>query len=85
MNLTVIIVDGHISSVEKHCMFECGRYEEAARQMAKAAFIVHTPETASYDWDVVQSSWGGTVTRGADTPENALTFTGWVYCPSSEI
>ena len=35
------------------------KYEEAARQGAAAAFIVHDTEPASYGWNVVQSSWTG--------------------------
>ncbi len=35
------------------------KYEEAARQGAAAAFIVHQTEPASYGWNVVESSWTG--------------------------
>ena len=35
------------------------KYEEAARQGAAAALIVHQTEPASYGWNVVQSSWTG--------------------------
>jgi Zn-dependent M28 family amino/carboxypeptidase len=35
------------------------KYEEAARQGAAGAFIVHDAEPASYGWNVVQSSWTG--------------------------
>jgi Zn-dependent M28 family amino/carboxypeptidase len=35
------------------------KYEEAARQGAAAALIVHDTEPASYGWNVVQSSWTG--------------------------
>ncbi|HXG72917.1 MAG TPA: M28 family metallopeptidase [Gemmatimonadaceae bacterium] len=35
------------------------KYEEAARQGASAALIVHDTEPASYGWNVVQSSWTG--------------------------
>lgn len=35
------------------------KYEEAARQGAQAAIIVHQTEPASYGWDVVYSSWTG--------------------------
>jgi Zn-dependent M28 family amino/carboxypeptidase len=34
------------------------KYEEAARHGAVAAIIIHTTPTASYDWNVVRSSWG---------------------------
>src|SRR4051812_46528506 len=35
------------------------KFEEAARQGAAAAFIVHQTEPAAYGWNVVQSSWTG--------------------------
>ncbi|PCJ23306.1 MAG: peptidase M28 [SAR86 cluster bacterium] len=35
------------------------KYEEAARQGAAAAFIVHETGPAGYGWDVVSSSWSG--------------------------
>ena len=35
------------------------KYEEAARQGATAAIIVHDTEPAAYPWAVVQSSWTG--------------------------
>jgi len=35
------------------------KYEEAARQGAAAAFIVHQTEPASYGWNVIDSSWTG--------------------------
>ncbi len=35
------------------------KYEEAARQGAAAAIIVHQTAPASYGWNVVQSSWTG--------------------------
>ncbi|MFL9840062.1 M28 family metallopeptidase [Sphingomonas sp. ST-64] len=35
------------------------KYEEAARQGAAAAIIVHDTQPAAYGWNVVQSSWTG--------------------------
>lgn len=35
------------------------KYEEAARQGAAAAIIVHDTFPAAYPWSVVESSWGG--------------------------
>ena len=35
------------------------KYEEAARQGAAAAIIIHDEEPASYPWSVVESSWSG--------------------------
>ncbi len=47
------------------------KYEEAARQGAAAAFIVHQTEPASYGWNVVQSSWTGPQ-YGMDDPSNRM-------------
>ncbi|HXI87537.1 MAG TPA: peptidase M28, partial [Parvularculaceae bacterium] len=35
------------------------KYEEAARQGAAAAIIIHDTKPASYPWQVVQSTWSG--------------------------
>lgn len=35
------------------------KFEEAARQGAAAAFVIHETAPASYGWDVVSSSWSG--------------------------
>ena len=35
------------------------KYEEAARQGASAALIVHETEPAPYPWEVVTNSWSG--------------------------
>ncbi len=35
------------------------KYEEAARQGAEAAIVIHETEPASYGWDVVSGSWTG--------------------------
>ncbi|MDP1571676.1 MAG: M28 family peptidase [Vicinamibacterales bacterium] len=35
------------------------KYEEAARQGAAGAILIHTDESATYPWQVVQSSWSG--------------------------
>ena len=56
------------------------KYEEAARQGAAGAIIIHDTEPASYGWNVVESSWSGPqayAQRGANAP--ALTqVNGWV-------
>ena len=36
------------------------KFEEAARQGAAGALLIHTEESATYPWQVVQSSWSGT-------------------------
>jgi Zn-dependent M28 family amino/carboxypeptidase len=55
------------------------KYEEAARQGAAAALIVHQTEPASYPWEVVTNSWSGPqfelAARG-DAPVMALE--GWI-------
>ena len=35
------------------------KYEEAARQGAEAAFIIHETKPAAYPWEVVENSWSG--------------------------
>ena len=35
------------------------KYEEAARQGATAAIVIHETEPAAYGWDVVRNSWSG--------------------------
>jgi Zn-dependent M28 family amino/carboxypeptidase len=35
------------------------KFEEAARQGAAGAILIHTPASATYPWQVVQSSWSG--------------------------
>src|SRR5882762_9029521 len=56
------------------------KYEEAARQGAKACLIIHNTAAASYPFSVVQSSNGG-VKLHLDTrsnPQYQLTMQGWV-------
>lgn len=56
------------------------KYEEAARQGAAGALIVHQTAPAAYGWNVVESSWSGPqayAQRGADA--GPLTqMNGWV-------
>ena len=55
------------------------KYEEAARQGAVGAILIHTPESATYPWQVVQSSWSGTqYSLPASTGEPALGLKAWV-------
>ena len=61
------------------------KFEEAARQGAAAALIIHTEPTASYGWEVVRSSWGGEEQQVALAPgAAALTFAGWMTKPMGE-
>ncbi|WP_202845159.1 M28 family metallopeptidase [Luteimonas saliphila] len=56
------------------------KYEEAARQGAAAALIIHDTEGASYGWDVVRNSWSGAQfdLRAADDPEPRIPAQGWI-------
>ena len=47
------------------------KYEEAAKQGAAGALIVHQTEPASYGWNVVQSSWTG-AQYNMDDPGNHM-------------
>jgi len=56
------------------------KYEEAARQGAAGAIIVHDTEPASYGWNVVESSWSGPQAypqRGENAPDLTI-MNGWV-------
>ncbi|WP_373007507.1 M28 family metallopeptidase [Hyphomonas sp.] len=56
------------------------KYEEAARQGAAAAIIVHETEPASYGWDVVKNSWSGAQSDlvRADGGANRALMEGWI-------
>ncbi|MFN4020847.1 MAG: M28 family metallopeptidase [Erythrobacter sp.] len=56
------------------------KFEEAARQGAAAALIIHQTEPASYGWNVVESSWTGPqayARRGENAPP-LTRMNGWV-------
>jgi Zn-dependent M28 family amino/carboxypeptidase len=62
------------------------KYEEAARQGAAAAIIVHDTEPAAYGWGVVQSSWTGPQLQ-QDTPGDHMDQSkaiGWIQKPAAE-
>ena len=56
------------------------KFEEAARQGASAALIVHDTDGASYNWEVVKNSWSGAQfdLAPADDPEPRLPAQGWI-------
>ncbi|MGF1550097.1 MAG: M28 family metallopeptidase [Sphingomonadaceae bacterium] len=56
------------------------KYEEAARQGAAAAFVVHDTAPASYGWNVVSSSWSGPqhYMGGRDPDAPTTRVNGWV-------
>jgi Zn-dependent M28 family amino/carboxypeptidase len=54
------------------------KLEEAARQGAVGALLVHTTESATYPWQVVRSSWSVEQFK-LDQPQTpSLAFAGWV-------
>jgi len=56
------------------------KYEEAARQGAVGAIIVHETEPAAYGWNVVESSWSGPQLNmdAADNHMGRTSIEGWV-------
>lgn len=62
------------------------KYEEAARQGASAAIIVHETGAAAYPWSVVQNSWSSPRSYLVDNELSAsdLMFTGWVTTESAQ-
>lgn len=62
------------------------KYEEAARQGAKACLIIHDTKAASYPFSVVQNSWGSSNLyldkRGSTEPHLALQ--GWVSADAAK-
>lgn len=56
------------------------KFEEAARQGATAAIVIHETEPASYGWDVVANSWSGAqsdLVRSNGGEDRAL-LEGWI-------
>lgn len=55
------------------------KYEEAARQGAAGALIVHDTEPASYPWEVVTNSWSQAQFELGDNGDEALmAIEGWI-------
>ncbi|MGH7510544.1 MAG: M28 family peptidase [Gemmatimonadales bacterium] len=54
------------------------KIEEAARQGAAGIILVHTPESATYPWTTVQSSWTGAQVR-VEEPPTSLAVAGWLH------
>lgn len=61
------------------------KYEEAARQGATAAIIVHETAPASYGWDVVSNSWSGAQSDlvRADGGADRTMLEGWLSSDAS--
>ena len=56
------------------------KFEEAARQGAAAAIVIHETEPASYGWDVVANSWSGAQADLVRTNAGSdrVTLEGWI-------
>ena len=56
------------------------KFEEAARQGAAAAIIIHDTAGAAYGWDVVKNSWSGSQfdLLASDEPAPRLPLQGWI-------
>ena len=62
------------------------KYEEAGRQGAAGAIIIHDTAPAAYGWNVVESSWSGPqayAERGANAPQMTQ-MNGWVQKTAAE-
>ncbi|MDE2561296.1 MAG: M28 family peptidase [Sphingomonadales bacterium] len=59
------------------------KFEEAARQGATAAIIVHDTFPAAYGWNVVNSSWSGTqhYVQSANDGMDQTEANGWIQLP----
>ncbi len=62
------------------------KFEEAARQGAAAALIVHETEGAGYGWNVVENSWSGPQfdLPASEDPAPRLDVAGWLTKASAE-
>ncbi len=62
------------------------KYEEAARQGAKACFIIHNTEAASYPFNVIQNSWGSSnlYLASKDASTKPLALQGWVSADAAK-
>ncbi|MCZ2156564.1 MAG: M28 family peptidase [Bryobacterales bacterium] len=61
------------------------KFEEALRHGALGALIIHTDDTAGYDWNVVRNSWGKELqmTRRPQG-ERRLSLTAWITAKAAE-
>lgn len=60
------------------------KFEEALRQGALGALIIHTTETAGYGWEVVRNSWSKEDPQVPLEGQSALQFAGWVTQEAGE-
>jgi Zn-dependent M28 family amino/carboxypeptidase len=60
------------------------KYEEARRQGALGALLIHTDETAGYPFGVLSGDARGEHLGVVEPPEGALALRGWITRPSAE-
>lgn len=61
------------------------KFEEATRQGAAGVIIIHTPETASYAWSVVENSWGREdIQLRLGLGQTALRIAGWITSEAAQ-
>jgi Zn-dependent M28 family amino/carboxypeptidase len=61
------------------------KYEEAARQGAAGALVIHETDAAGYGWEVVASSWAGAqYTLDETNPGYQLAVEGWLSSDAAE-
>jgi Zn-dependent M28 family amino/carboxypeptidase len=61
------------------------KFEEAARQGAEAAIIIHETAPASYGWEVVRNSWSGPQYRVAKNGSDFLKAEGWIQLDAARV
>jgi Zn-dependent M28 family amino/carboxypeptidase len=59
------------------------KFEEANRQGAAGAFVIHETAPASYDWSVVQNSWAGK-NLSMYSEDEKMIFKGWIHNEASK-
>jgi Zn-dependent M28 family amino/carboxypeptidase len=62
------------------------KFEEASRQGAAAAFVIHETAPAAYGWNVVRSSWTGPQfsLAAADENRSRVAIEGWVTLETAQ-
>jgi Zn-dependent M28 family amino/carboxypeptidase len=62
------------------------KYEEAARQGARGALIIHETEPAAYPWEVVKNSWSGPKFNltSEDNYLSRCAFEGWMTLETAQ-
>ncbi len=62
------------------------KYEEAARQGAAGAFVIHETEPAAYGWDVVHNGWTGPqfLMESPDNNMSRCAVEGWITLQTTQ-